>query len=51
VRFSQRIGITPAAKAAQVGSMDEELRNSLWSLLTVFYWNSFNKKKYDMVGD
>lgn len=37
MRFSQRIGKTPAKKLAQIDSMDEELRNSLWSLLHSFY--------------
>jgi hypothetical protein len=37
MKFSQRIGITPAEKAIQIGSIDAALRNSLWSLLTVLY--------------
>lgn len=41
MRFSQRIGLSPATKLAQRESMDEELRNSLWSLLTLFYWNTY----------
>jgi hypothetical protein len=40
MRFSQRIGITPANKLAQRQSMDDELRSSLWSLLTVCYWRT-----------
>jgi hypothetical protein len=51
VKFSQRIGITPIEKAFQVESIDDELRNSLWSLLTVFYWKKFNKGKCNVVGD
>lgn len=50
MKFSQRIGITPVEKAIQVGSIDEDLRNSLWSLLTAFYWETFNKNKWSM-GD
>lgn len=46
MKFSQRIGITPIETAIQIGTMDEALRNSLWSLLTVFYWDTFNKQKY-----
>jgi hypothetical protein len=42
MRFSQRIGLAPATKLAQRASMDDELRNSLWSLLTLFYWNTYN---------
>lgn len=38
MRFSQRIGITPVTKLAQRESMDDDLRASLWSLLTACYW-------------
>jgi hypothetical protein len=38
MKFSQRIGITPAIKVAQKESMDEDLRNGLWSLLCSYYW-------------
>jgi hypothetical protein len=31
----------PVAKLAQLGSMDEELRGSLWSLLTLRYWDTY----------
>src|SRR3990167_1660503 len=41
MRFSQRKGLTPTTKLAQLESIDDELRASLWSLLTLFYWNSF----------
>jgi len=41
MRFSQRKGLTPASNLAQRESIDDELRASLWSLLIVFYWNSF----------
>ena len=40
MRFSQRIGIKPATKLAQREGMDDELRASLWSLLTAFYWEA-----------
>ena len=39
--FSERMGLKPTAKLAQVESMDDELRNSLWSLLSAFVWDSF----------
>jgi len=48
VKFSQRIGITPIEKAIQVGSIDNDLRNSLWSLLTAFYWDTFDKNKWSI---
>lgn len=38
MKFSQRIGITPAIKVAQKESMDEDLRNGLWSVLCLYYW-------------
>ena len=40
--FSQRIGITPTEKLVQYESMDDALRNSLWSLLSSFYWDRFD---------
>lgn len=50
MRFSQRIGLSPATKLAQRESIDDELRNSLWSLLTLFYWNSYRAPGSDMYG-
>ena len=44
--FSQRIGITPTEKLVQHESMDDALRNSLWSLLSSFYWSRFDQPKY-----
>ncbi|MGH8601921.1 MAG: AbiJ-NTD4 domain-containing protein [Gammaproteobacteria bacterium] len=43
MRFSQRIGLNPATKLAQRESIDEELRSSLWSILTLVYWNSYEE--------
>lgn len=40
MRFSQRVGIKPALKLAQRESIDDELRSSLWSLVTICYWES-----------
>lgn len=37
--FSQRQGIKPVAEVAQVGAMNDELRNSLWNALDVFFWS------------
>lgn len=50
MRFSQRIGLSPATKLAQRESMDDELRNSLWSLLTLFYWNTYKAPGSGMYG-
>ena len=50
MRFSQRIGITPIEKAIQISSIDKDLRNSLWSVLTSFYWDTFDKYQYGNMG-
>ena len=39
MRFSQRIGTTPPGKLAQRESVDDDLRASLWSLVTLYYWD------------
>src|ERR1700722_19891521 len=41
--FSQRMGLTPVRKAIQVDSMDDDLRNSLWNVLTVSLWNYYKR--------
>lgn len=43
------MGIIPAEKILQIESIDEDLRNSLWSILTAFYWDKFNRRKFDMM--
>ncbi len=48
MKFSQRAGLTQAEKILQAESIDDDLRNSLWSILSAFYWDSFNKSMYDM---
>ena len=35
------MGIKPAKKSIQIESIDAELRNTLWSLLTIHYWKKF----------
>lgn len=37
--FSQRKGIRPLTKAIQRESIDEELRNRLWSAITLSVWD------------
>lgn len=49
--FSQRIGITPSEKLVQLRSIDDDLRNTLWSLLTAYYWDKFNRHKYSEFGE
>jgi len=40
MKFSQRYGYTPVKSAIQLESIDEELRNALWSVLKLHYWDS-----------
>ena len=37
--FSKRKGLSPAQKLAQVDSIDDELRNGLWTALQISYWD------------
>lgn len=41
MKFSQRVGIVPAEKVIQKNSIDQELRNGLWNILMLFYWNNY----------
>lgn len=50
MRFSQRLGVAPATKLAQRESIDDELRSSLWSLLTLFYWRTYREPSGDLYG-
>jgi hypothetical protein len=38
--FSQRKGLKPVSEVAQVGTMSDELRNSLWNALDAFFWSA-----------
>lgn len=38
--FSQRKGIKPVAEVAQIGAMNDELRNSLWNALDSVFWST-----------
>ena len=46
--FSQRKGIRPAAKAIQRESIDEDLRNRLWSGLKLVLWDNWHNP--DLLG-
>jgi hypothetical protein len=50
MKFSERLGITAAEKAIQLESIDTELLNTLWSLLTAYYWDKFDRQKYGDMG-
>jgi hypothetical protein len=39
--FSQRMGYLPASKVIQSESIDTDLRNTLWNVLTECYWDNF----------
>ncbi|PMU16558.1 MULTISPECIES: AbiJ-NTD4 domain-containing protein [unclassified Pseudomonas] len=39
--FSQRMGYLPASKVIQSDSIDKDLRNTLWNILSACYWNKF----------
>jgi hypothetical protein len=49
MKFSQRIGKTSAGKLVQHESIDDDLRNSLWSAITIVYFNrvEFKSGHYD----
>ena len=51
MRFSQRIGITPHQKLAQHESIDDDLKNSLWSAITLMIFNQveYEYGEYDTV--
>lgn len=38
--FSQRKGIKPVSEVAQIGTMNDELRNSLWNALDSVFWST-----------
>ena len=42
--FSQRQGFTPDRKPIQLDTIDLELRNRLWNLLTVYFWDFFRER-------
>ena len=35
------MGLEPIKKPIQMDSIDEELRNTLWSMLTIYYWDTY----------
>ncbi|OUM06554.1 hypothetical protein BW686_15795 [Pseudomonas syringae] len=45
--FSQRAGITPSVKAIQLEAIDIELRNSIWNILLIFYWNTYRSAEHE----
>lgn len=47
IRFSQRVGARPLKEAIQIQSMDEELRNGVWNVLTICCWNELDHSPLD----
>lgn len=43
MKFSQRMGITPATKAIQIESIDDDLKNGLWNLIKIIFLDSISK--------
>jgi hypothetical protein len=40
MRFSERSGFRPVRDVIQIGSIDEELKNGLWSVLKIHIWDN-----------
>ncbi len=38
--FSQRQGLKPVSQVAQIGTMNDELRNSLWNAMDTVFWST-----------
>ncbi|BCA79290.1 hypothetical protein [Desulfuromonas sp. AOP6] len=50
MRFSQRQGITPKNKLVQKEAIDDDLRNGLWSLIKIYYWDRYDRDRHSMYG-
>jgi hypothetical protein len=48
--FSQRNGYRPSQKALQRDSVDQELRNRLWTVFDRCYWSPWRSKHGNMAG-
>ena len=44
--FSQRHGHKPLRQQVQIESVDEPLRNGLWTACSVIYWDSWEPEEY-----
>lgn len=49
MRFSERYKYKPVREVIQIESMDEPLRNGIWSLLKLFYWDEVHHSS-DLYG-
>ena len=46
MKFSERYGYKPVKETLQIDSIDKELLNTLWNLLTEYYWNEIAHINY-----
>ena len=51
MRFSERYGYKPVREIIQKGSMDDNLRNGIWSLFTIYLWNQVDYSSYQSHGN
>lgn len=47
MRFSQRISKTPVRQSLQIDSIDDPLRNALWSIVYIFFFEKLQYYLYD----
>lgn len=50
MRFSERIGMRSTKVGIQIDSMDEELKNGLWNVLTLFVTGPM-KENSQLIGE
>jgi len=43
MQFSQRYGFKPVKQIVQISEMDSDLKNGLWNVLSLLYWNELDK--------
>ena len=46
MRFSERYRYKPVREIIQIESIDEALRNGIWSLLKLYYWDTYSRGDY-----
>jgi hypothetical protein len=51
MRFSERHGFIPVRSVIQLESVDDALRNSLWSLIKLYIWDNMYRSQYGSVFD
>lgn len=51
MQFSERYGYKPIRKIIQKESMDDNLRNGIWSLFTIYLWNQVDYSSYQSHGN